>query len=62
MRSGRAGHGLRMSEHEQPREPAEQTEHENQQYPDHGRPDRNRDRVGLPEEGDERRPEEREGD
>jgi hypothetical protein len=51
-----------MSEHEQPWEPAEQTEHENQQYPDHGRPDRNRDRVGLPEEGDERRPEEREGE
>jgi hypothetical protein len=42
-----------MAEHEQPREPERQTEQENQQYPDHGRPDVSREKVGLPPEGDD---------
>jgi hypothetical protein len=45
-----------MAEHEQPRDPARQTEQENQQYPDHGRPDRQRGKVGLPQEDAERPP------
>jgi hypothetical protein len=50
-----------MSEHEQPRDPERQTEQENQQYPDHGRPDRQRDRVGLPREDEKRQPEDNRG-
>jgi hypothetical protein len=43
----------RMSEHgthEQPADPARQTEQEDQQYPDHGHPDEQRKKVGLPPE------------
>jgi hypothetical protein len=50
-----------MSEHAQPADPARQTEQENQQYPDHGRPDKQREKVGLPPEGEQRQPEENRG-
>jgi hypothetical protein len=55
------GHLPDMAEHEQPQEPARQTEQENQQYPDHGRPDELRKKVGLPPEDDKRQPEDNRG-
>jgi hypothetical protein len=50
-----------MSDHEQPQDPERQTEQENQQYPDHGRPDRQREKVGLPQEDEKRQPEDNKG-
>ena len=50
-----------MTEHESPERPERQTEQENQQYPQHGEPDRQRDQVGLPPEDDKHRPEDNKG-
>ena len=50
-----------MGEHEQPAEPARQTEQEEQQYPGHGRPDAQREKVGLPQEDEKRQPEDNRG-
>jgi hypothetical protein len=47
--------------HEQSPDPARQTEQENQQYPDHGRPDKQREKVGLPPEDDKRQPDDNTG-
>ena len=50
-----------MTEHESPERPERQTEQENQQYPQHGEPDAQREKVGLPAEDTKRRPEDNRG-
>ena len=55
------GHDGGMEEHESPERPERQTEHEEQQYPGHGHPEEQGDKVGLPRDEEKREPDERGG-
>ena len=48
-----------MSEHETPERPERQTEEEEKQYPGHGRPEDQGEKVGLPRDEEKRAPDER---
>jgi hypothetical protein len=49
-----------MSDHETPERPERQTEEEEQQYPGHGHPEEQSEKVGLPRDDEKRAPNERE--
>ena len=50
-----------MSHHESPERPERQTEQEEQQYPGHGHPEEQGEKVGLPHDEEKREPNERGG-
>ena len=50
-----------MSTHESPEEPRRQVEQEEQQYPGHGHPEEQGEKVGLPRDDEKRDADDRQG-